>query len=260
MKTRAALPHLHYPQPAMQRRQINAHAFETGGGPWSPLDLSPSLWLDGSDATTFYDAVSGGSNVVADGTIARWEDKSGNARHFTQSSSGIRPIYKAAFVNGLSAVNFASTSSALESTYTINSGAFSVAIVYYVQTTGHTNRVLQGGAGASSANWLVGAYNPQVRAYGGGGFTGGPTTVANQVYVQVVTQASGTGTMTNRVDGVAASSVTASTYPQTLGLGGGGDYASEGHQGPVCELIISPAIWTAGEITEIETYLAAKWQ
>jgi hypothetical protein len=46
---------------------------------FTPLSLSPALWLDASDTSTLFD-VSG--NVVApDGAIARWEDKSGNGRH-----------------------------------------------------------------------------------------------------------------------------------------------------------------------------------
>lgn len=54
------------------------------------------LWLDASDASSLYDATSGGSLVAADGAVARWEDKSGNGRHATQSTSGSRPLRKAA--------------------------------------------------------------------------------------------------------------------------------------------------------------------
>lgn len=50
------------------------------------------LWLDGSDASTLYDATSGGSLVSENGAIARWEDKSGNANHATQATSGYRPL------------------------------------------------------------------------------------------------------------------------------------------------------------------------
>lgn len=57
------------------------------------------LWLDASDASTLYDATSGGSLVAADGAVARWEDKSGNARHFTQSDVSRRPLRKTAVQN-----------------------------------------------------------------------------------------------------------------------------------------------------------------
>lgn len=45
------------------------------------------LWLDGADQKTMYDATTGGSLVASGGSISRWEDKSGNARHATASAS-----------------------------------------------------------------------------------------------------------------------------------------------------------------------------
>jgi hypothetical protein len=67
---------------------------------FSPLSLSPALWLDASDASTLYDATSGGSLVAPDGAVARWEDKSGNARHLVQSGGTARPLRKTAIKNG----------------------------------------------------------------------------------------------------------------------------------------------------------------
>lgn len=64
------------------------------------------LWLDASDSSTLYDATTGGSLVAADGGVARWEDKSGNARHFTQSTAANRPVRKTSDINGLDALLF----------------------------------------------------------------------------------------------------------------------------------------------------------
>jgi hypothetical protein len=64
------------------------------------------LWLDASDASTLYDATTGGSLVAADGAIARWEDKSGNARHMTQGTSGSRPTRKTTIKNSLDVLRF----------------------------------------------------------------------------------------------------------------------------------------------------------
>jgi hypothetical protein len=76
-------------------------------GQFVPTQLAGlQLWLDGSDAGTLYDATSGGSLVAADGAVARWEDKSGNSRHFTQATSGSRPQRKATSVNGLDCLLF----------------------------------------------------------------------------------------------------------------------------------------------------------
>ena len=64
------------------------------------------LWLDASDASTLFSATTGGSLVAADGAVARWEDKSGNGRHFTQSTAGSRPARKTNQQNGRDALLF----------------------------------------------------------------------------------------------------------------------------------------------------------
>ena len=73
---------------------------------FSPLQLSPALWLDASDATTLYDATVGGNFVAADGVVARWEDKSGNARHATQATLANRPQRKIGVKNGKDIIRF----------------------------------------------------------------------------------------------------------------------------------------------------------
>lgn len=50
------------------------------------------LWLDGKDANTFYDATTGGNIVTAGNAVARWEDKSANALHYTQGTANNRPL------------------------------------------------------------------------------------------------------------------------------------------------------------------------
>lgn len=101
-KSRAELPYLYYPK--ADRVIINAHNFTPAI--WTPAQISTSLWLDGSDASTLFDAVSGGSLVAANGAIARWQDKSGNDRHVTQSTAGARPTRKTSVQNALDAVLF----------------------------------------------------------------------------------------------------------------------------------------------------------
>jgi hypothetical protein len=81
-------------------------------GTWPRAFVNPTslnglqLWLDASDANTLYDATTGGSLVAADGGVARWEDKSGNARHATQATSGNRPLQKTGVQNGRDVLRF----------------------------------------------------------------------------------------------------------------------------------------------------------
>ena len=76
------------------------------GAVFNPLAYSPGVWLDASDATTLYDATSGGSLVAANGEVKRWEDKSGNARHYTQGTATAIPTRRTAVANGLDVVRF----------------------------------------------------------------------------------------------------------------------------------------------------------
>lgn len=71
---------------------------------WTPSDTTTAIWLDAADASTLFDATTGGSLVAADGTIARWNDKSGAGINVIQSSSTLRPVRKTAVQNGLDVV------------------------------------------------------------------------------------------------------------------------------------------------------------
>jgi hypothetical protein len=78
------------------------------------------LWLDASDASSLYDATSGGSLVVSGGVIKRWQDKSGNGLHATEATNG--PTRVASGRRGLDVVRFGGTNvlSFASSTATFN--------------------------------------------------------------------------------------------------------------------------------------------
>jgi hypothetical protein len=71
------------------------------------------LWLDASDSSTLFDSTSGGSVVNGDGAVARWQDKSGNSRHATQSTSEARPIRKTSVQNSRDVLRFDGSNDAL---------------------------------------------------------------------------------------------------------------------------------------------------
>jgi len=75
-----------------QRQSVENYLAKKWGLGFNPLSLGPALWLDASDSSTLYDATTGGSLVGAGGAVARWEDKSGNARHATQATLANRPL------------------------------------------------------------------------------------------------------------------------------------------------------------------------
>lgn len=68
---------------------------ESGPSPFSPADLTLTGWWDPSDLSTMWQDTAGTTPVTADGdVVARIDDKSGNSRNFTQSTSGARPVYR----------------------------------------------------------------------------------------------------------------------------------------------------------------------
>jgi hypothetical protein len=75
-------------------------AAAAGPALWTPADITTALWLDAADAST----VSTLSSLVTE-----WRDKSGNARHLTQSDNSLRPSYVSADLNGNNVVGTATT-------------------------------------------------------------------------------------------------------------------------------------------------------
>jgi len=94
------------------------------------------LWLDASDAMTTFDATSGGSTISADVAVARWEDKSGNSRHFTQSTSSNRPLRKTSQQNGRDALLFDGINDGLVGGDYLDGNSGSIAVFAVVKRTG----------------------------------------------------------------------------------------------------------------------------
>ena len=78
-----------------------------------PLSFFPSAWFEANDANTLFDATTAGSLVVADSSVARWEDKSGNLRHMIQSDGA--PIRKTSIISGRGVMRFDGDNDRMES-------------------------------------------------------------------------------------------------------------------------------------------------
>jgi len=83
----------------MSRRRILLANQTQGGGGFSPLDLSPNLWLDATDATTI---------TEVSGDVSQWNDKSGNGNNVSQSVSTNRPS-NGGTLNGNNVIDWGST-------------------------------------------------------------------------------------------------------------------------------------------------------
>jgi hypothetical protein len=105
-----------------------------GGGSWAPTDLANlALWLDATSG--LYDSASGGGAVTTNGAyIARWEDRSGNARHFTQATINNRPTLATSALNSKNTVTFDGTDDFLDATYSRSYAAQTLFIVFAIST------------------------------------------------------------------------------------------------------------------------------
>ena len=72
---------------------------------WTPAQITTGLWLDAADNTTVFSDAGTTQAIAGTSTIQQWNDKSGNARHVTQSTSLKRPSYT---LNGLNSQNVVS--------------------------------------------------------------------------------------------------------------------------------------------------------
>ncbi len=78
----------------------------------SPLKFRPSLWLDASDTATI---------TKTGSAVSQWNDKSGNAFHATQGTSGNMPKSDISRLNGLNAISFS-----VDDFFVLPSGVYSI--------------------------------------------------------------------------------------------------------------------------------------
>lgn len=129
-------------------------------GTWPRAFVAPTsitglqLWLDAAAPETLFDATTGGSLVAADGGVARWEDKSGNGRHFSQSDSAKRPQRKTAQQNGLDSLLFDGTNDSLTGSDFLDGdvGGTTVFVVLKRNATGALHEILT--KGTTNGGWV----------------------------------------------------------------------------------------------------------
>ena len=264
----------------MLRSRASFKGARRAEGPTAPV-AGMALWLDASDASTLYDATTGGSLVAADGTIARWEDRSGNGYHVTQSTSGARPIRKTAIQNALDVVRFDGSDDTLWrglepicrdvpgiTAFSIHrwaSSPTSSRVIAGLITSTGVNRLAHYG-GNSSGKWTSGGRRRDFNS------------------LQVVNSAASIGTtdsslLTSRLDyqgtdlnqwidgtldGASTSFQSAGNSSDTdVRIGIGANRSGEGSSlffhGDISEVVIYPWALSTADRESVQSYLATKW-
>ena len=232
----------------------------------SPLDLQGlTLWLDGADSSTMYDATTGGSLVAADGVVARWQDKSGSSRHFTQATSGLRPTRRAAVKNGLDAIEF--TNDWLSGVYTYGIGSLFVVWNHPTTVVGDTLPGIVGSRTSSSTKVANGDLDYGLMLPSATNAAVSPNR-AGTYRLNGVTQgaefnnfSTGTAVRTSP-DRWQYTSATFSPVTGQKAIVLGGDSFSTVRlmqNGHVAEVIASSDLLTTAQVATVETYLVNKW-
>jgi hypothetical protein len=229
---------------------------------FDPLSLSPAMWLDASDASTLYDATSGGAVVAPDGGVARWQDKSGNALHATQATTGYRPLRKSGMLNGKSVLRFDGVDDSFVHALNIV-GDNTVFVVLKSLQTSYTDikEIFSATAPNTSRNGLLREWtSSQWGTDRNEGFkTSGQSVKSGYKIISVQS----VGTNGNFTHNGAASSFTSSQFTFDAAgmqcIGGLAAPSSRNYNADIAEILVFPTALSSTDRAKVETYLNSKW-
>jgi len=238
-----------------------------------PLAYSPLLWLDGSDGNTMFAAASGGSLVANNGVIRRWEDKSGNGRHATSSTSVSTKIDNQR--NGLSIVNLPATNTfanALGGNHPAITEITSFAVYKINGTPSVAGFIISAGVSGNStaANRSHQFTYDLTNSYFNGNVAGAPSASMSatrnldwNIHTGACPPISGESIYRINEAQVATKTSTANNYPtaaQIYKIGYASWATANLHAiASLAEIICYPSRLTDQQIANVENYLATKW-
>lgn len=231
---------------------------------FNPLSLSPALWLDASDASTLFQS-NGGAAAAADGDpVGYWLDKSGNAKHASQTDGTMKPLLKLNSQNGKNGILADGVNDYIRSALNMNGWT---GVTYFVVgkpvTTGLYvgNYSTSGGIFAGVTSTAVsyggrphgGAYSEATSSYSSsfvarlmtGGYDGTNSTVKNNNGSVVSVAASVPGAIICQTN----LDIFANTHSSAAVYGNGVLY----------ELLILNYYATTTQITNMVSFLNTKW-
>ena len=259
---------------AMSPRLLKPHA--TG---FNPKQLSGlELWLDAADASTLFDADTGGSLVAADGAVGRWVDKSGKGRNFTQATANNRPLWRSAGRNGRGTVEFDGSNDRLAgdgTQYVRTDTAFTALFVHIVDSTAGSYPALFSTKTDKTENFRFINSNDT----GGGGYTDYAigsgsnfartryTTAARGNWRYVLFDFIGSSALTN---GSFSGRANKAALTRSQAGGFGSDTAASSSvgsesgganvlKGQMAEIIMFSRVLTNAERDTLENYVTTKW-
>ncbi|HNQ92924.1 MAG TPA: hypothetical protein PKI93_08355 [Alphaproteobacteria bacterium] len=213
---------------------------------FSPLDLSPALWLDAADASTVIETA---------GSISQWSDKSGRGYHAVQGTSSVQPDYASDAVGRCVQFNGGNLPLAGTTDYFQLSSAVSGKTVFFIADWNGNNYSFVLGTAASNSNIFLHNTGYGISIDGGVSdlgewFVGGVSRGSGgNIGTPVSTGVSLIHTIKFSSDDPAYPFSRISTYNDNAG----------GFGGKIREIIMFDRYLNASEMNRIGTYLANKW-
>jgi len=224
-----------------------------GAAAWSPLALSPLIWLDATQL-----------GLANNDPVAEFTDLSGNGNHFVQGTTPNKPTFKASGINGLASVE----GDGVDDTMTlagVGSQAAWSAFIVLKQTAVSTAeecywciadittalyKVIQKAAGVDGGAGISVAFNPAV------GFSFASYTAGTTRAMLVTASASATRGLDNTGDGGSSASNNSRGDEQMRIFS-----RNDGLNAPlqIGELVYTDHVLTSEEETALWAYSAAKW-
>lgn len=229
-----------------------------GGGtpPFSPLDYSPVLWLDGADTSP--------TNIQnVSKSVSQWSDKSGNANHISQPSGGNQPKTEMSTMNGRNVITM--SAAGFQSLYKSSGlnfgvGNYTMFVVFSVPAitpsswliyNGNYCGVSQGEAGGSNptADCSFSNTSSGVKSYGNTSFTG-PRILG------AVKNGTSQFVFDHLSDKTPATANAVTTGPFNIGSFNGAAAFTTGDFG---EILCWKRVLSTAERNDIGNYLKGKW-
>lgn len=233
------------------------------GTPWTPEKIVTAMWFDAADEDSL---------IIDSGVVSQWNDKSGNDRHATQSSTA-RPTFVSSALNNLPVLRFDGSNDCLLLTSVANgvfrnigqASIFAVAI----NNGGDSSRCIFLATTSSTT------YSRAYSFFQSGTFEGGGRRIDGNAFHGMEVAASGyiiggveldyanaemylsLNGERNARGGFQTAGLTSDTNSALVSIGGKG--GSDRLKGDIAEIIICLYIPSAEVRQKIEGYLAHKW-
>jgi hypothetical protein len=224
-----------------------------------------ALWLDAADTSTI--TLDGSNNV------SEWRDKSGNARHATQATSGSRPGYAADAVNGKSSIVYSDGKFLVTPAFDVASNpGWTILTAHRITGAANTRRLYSWNnhiriLGLISTDRIVVDFHPTLDGnIGGGRFLTASADMASTAWRYSAQYLSTSerayifgrpGTELAETSGVLPSAYSATSSVFSVGRDVPNNATLNGSYG---EVIVYSRALTSGERAQALAYLAAKWK